>query len=309
MLLDAPAPFSEALAKARARGLLPTSLSTADLRQLDQAVRDRSVFSARTTNAQYLQAIKDAAEDLLQGKINLAAGRARLIAMHQALGYNPETHFGDDPSIPPAEPGSLRDLSSERRMNLVLRTQESLCAGYGDWLQGQAPDAREQFPCWELVRVMPKMQERGDWPERWSAAGGQFFDGGRMIAAKDDPVWVELGSSANFDDALDNPYPPFAFGSGMGWIEVPRDEALALGVIDPEETPEPSARGLNDEVQVSADQFDAATLRTLLESLRQDLSIEERDGEIRLGRRTSANALLRRRTTGLLAAVDEMLAT
>ena len=48
-----------------------------------------------------------------------------------------------------------------------------------------------------------------------------------MIAKKDSPIWQELGSE---DDGLGNPYPPFAFGSGMGWEIVSQSEIDELGL-------------------------------------------------------------------------------
>jgi len=57
---------------------------------------------------------------------------------------------------------------------------------------------------------------------------------GRMIALKADPVWGELGSYGNFDDALGVDHPPFAFNSGMGWREITRAECVALGVVGPD---------------------------------------------------------------------------
>ena len=32
-----------------------------------------------------------------------------------------------------------------------------------------------------------------------------------------------------------NPFPPFAYGSGMGWIGVGRDECIRLGLIGEDE--------------------------------------------------------------------------
>ena len=50
-----------------------------------------------------------------------------------------------------------------------------------------------------------------------------------MIALKGHPIWEQLGSSANFNDALDVDYPPFAFRSGMWVRPVDRATCVALG--------------------------------------------------------------------------------
>lgn len=246
---------------ASARGLLPTHLSSAELRSLDADVRRRSVFSARTTNLQYTQAIKDIVDQLAAGEINEATGRNILQTTIDLLGYDPAVGFPGDAlkGIPPAEVGTLRDLSSGKRIKFVLDTQERLVSNYGHWTAGQDDLARFAFPAYELVRIFPRDKERDDWPERWVRAGGELLEG-RMVAAKDDPVWDALGSSAEFDDGLDNPYPPFAFGSGMGWRDVPREEAIALGIISAGDIPEFQDRELNESLQFEADNIDPALL-------------------------------------------------
>ncbi len=114
-------------------------------------------------------------------------------------------------------------------------------------------------------------------------AGGTLVNG-RMIARKDDPVWDQLGSSALFEDGLDNPYPPFAFNSGMGIREVPREECVALGVIEADEVPQIEDVELNEELQLNADQFDPAFLDAVIGEL--DATIEA--GEIKLRNRATS---------------------
>ena len=64
---------------------------------------------------------------------------------------------------------------------------------------------------------------------------------GRLIALKTSPIWEALGSRFLFDDALNVDHPPFAFGSGMGWREVPLEEAQELGL---DLTSQPAAKSL-----------------------------------------------------------------
>jgi hypothetical protein len=69
-------------------------------------------------------------------------------------------------------------------------------------------------------------------------------DNGRMVARKDSPIWDSLGDSDLFDDGLDNPFPPFAFNSGMWTEEISRDEAVELGLIDEGDKVEPQELNL-----------------------------------------------------------------
>jgi hypothetical protein len=141
--------------------------------------------------------------------------------------------------------GTLQDLSSFRRLDLIVKTQEALMSGAGEKARGSTPDRLEAAPCWELIRMVPvRMPRRYTGSEasvdktepRWTISGGRLF-GGRMIAPKGDPVWGEMGSSGNFDDALNVDHPPFYFNSGMGWKELLRTECLALGVTASDGTP------------------------------------------------------------------------
>jgi hypothetical protein len=46
-----------------------------------------------------------------------------------------------------------------------------------------------------------------------------------MCALKTSPIWQALADGAGgFEDTLGSPYPPFAFGSGMAWVNVRRSE-------------------------------------------------------------------------------------
>lgn len=232
----------EALERAMGREILPTALRSAELREeFAAAVRGRAVFSARTTNAVYLQALRTAIERLLEGGFgnDKALIRLELKSLLQRLGYTPELGFPGDQAlgIPPAEPGELTDLSSDKRINLILDTQFSLMEG---WAQQQRGEERaDAFPAWELVRMEPRRVPRGStnysvgWVARWRTVGGPLRPGMRLMAPKGHPIWTALGDSAQFRDALDVTHPPFAFNSGMGWREVTREEFSAW-LRDPE---------------------------------------------------------------------------
>lgn len=301
-----PMPFKEAIAYAQERGLLPTSLSSAELRSLEAEVRRRAVFSARTTNAAYLQELKDAitravSPQVESGKLtDLATIRAELQDKLLSLGYDSEAGgFPEDLDIPPAERGSLKDLASTARLKLVTETQVRQAFGFGQYKQGLSGAAANSFPCWELVRIYPRRIERGfkpgpkgtivedpdnDWPARWSAAGGDFYDGGRMIAPKDSDVWQNLGDGmGGYDDTLGNPYPPFAFNSGMGVEEIDREEALRLGVIEEGDEVATDDVAFNEGLEVNAEQFDEDFLKALqgdLEAALENSKSEARNPQL-----------------------------
>lgn len=222
----------DAVEKSAGRDVLPSGLSTREQRvAFTEAMRESSVFSARTTNAFYLQKVREVVNQVLSGDMDLPLARLVLKQTLAALGYTPEGGFPEDPEglIPPAVAGTLEDLSSNRRLNLMLDTQIALNRGRGQRDRGLIPARMRAFPAYELVRIGSREVPR-DWVERWLEIGGVLYEG-RMIAMKDDPFWAELGSSEYFNDALDVSYPPFAFNSGKGWAAVPLAEVRRLGVV------------------------------------------------------------------------------
>lgn len=224
------------------RKIMPTAKGSAELRGLPSEVSIRKVFSARTANADYLDEVSRVVQDMLSGKINLATGRWELMKKLKQIGYDPATGFpGEFANIPPAVRGSMQDLSSEQRLNLMLRTNVALARNYGRVIEGNTPEALALYPAWELVRLGVRKIHRGapgshtaGWEERWEAAGESVGwlrtihpsrCGGRMIAAKDSPIWPALADGeGGYTDTLGHPFPPFAWGSGMAWDVVSASE-------------------------------------------------------------------------------------
>lgn len=269
---------TEALRQWRSRTNFPTDLSSAEIRGFSRELRLRSIFSARMTNAEAVQELANVVDSMLSGEINLATGRLRMMRKLAQLGYDPEKGFPQDMAeIPPAERGSLRDLSSEKRLTLMLETNQRIAANYGRMVAGNEPYALHAYPAWELVRIYWRRNPRGSeeshspgWEIRWSRAGDSVnWVGaiqGAMIALKDSPIWQALGDGAgDYSDTLNNPFPPFAFNSGYGWREVSRDECLKLGMMGDRTVVEPMQGHLSP---------GAVEVRAALDSLGEDFKKE-----------------------------------
>jgi hypothetical protein len=245
-----PLQVFDSLLAARERGLLPTTLDTAGLRELAAGLRANSVFSATVADAAFLTKLKELVDAMASGTMDEATARVTLLETLRAIGYTPEGGFPSVPagSVPPALAGTLQDLSSFRRLDLIVETQRALMTGAGQQLRGHTPERLAEFPAWELIRELSVREPRNwngqashappakgrDPRPRWIIAGGTLRPDGRMLALKGDPIWGELGASGNFPDALDVDHPPFAFSSGMGWQEIDADEAEALGITGPD---------------------------------------------------------------------------
>lgn len=252
MNIAAPAPFEEALAILREKRLVPTELSSAELRDIASEVKAQAIFSARLTQLRPLQALQEVLDAMLSGEINLAEATLELGRVYAEMGYDSEAGgFPQDApgTVPGAARGSLRDLASEKRKRFTIQTNYRMAANAAFTKAGTTEMRLWQFPAWELVRIGARRTPRGfqrrkgslrplpgdDWNSRWLAAGGELFENGtRMIALKTSDVWRKLGEGAGgYKDTLGNPYAPFAFGSGYGLREVAREDALLIGVLEP----------------------------------------------------------------------------
>ena len=266
MDLTNPIPFVEAVQHLLGKGLMPTSLDTVGLRALDAGIRRQAVFSARTLMTDYLAKIKEVTTSVInpsqETRIDPDTGESRQVT----VGFNPATArqelrdklaaLGYAPSDD--EAGTITDLASSERINLVVKTNVELAQGAGNYIAGHDDDVLDAWPAQELYRQEGRDQTRnwdgrnpqGDktltgFGSRWMFAAQASSDAdaarimeetGRMIALKSSGIWQALG---DFEDGLGNPYPPFAFNSGMWVRDVPRKTAVDLGLI---EAGEPAAK-------------------------------------------------------------------
>ena len=218
----------------RIKDLLPTSLGSDELRSsIASDILRRSVFSARMESARYLARIREVCAQVSEGSINQATARARLLETLAQMGHSP------------LDGGGLANPASIRRLNLIIDTQRQMAASVSR-IQTQTPGTLAAYPVWELTRLVGKAVPREDWPARWRNAGESIgWEGAlkdRFIALKTSPIWQALGDGAGgFRDTLGNPYPPFAYSSGMAWVAVDRETCERLGLSGPEPETVPSA--------------------------------------------------------------------
>ncbi len=180
------------------------------------------------------EALQKNVQEIVAGKINNSTARRNLKTAIVAAGYNPEkAHL---------EACSPEDLLWEDRIDLVLKTNVEMAQGQTNWLQSQRFGVLDAFPADDFFRLESGVGER-DWLARFRLAGEQTGDpigtmwtitqSGRMIALKNHPIWIKLGSSENFSDGLNQPWPPFAFNSGMWVRDVSRTECENFGLLKP----------------------------------------------------------------------------
>ena len=240
MLFSKPIAFAEALKSSKLKKLLPTAASSADLAKLEPQIRERARFMARVNHVGTLARLDAGINAALGDGEYMDPAQIRLSIKQQlvSIGYDPEN---PPKGFEPAKPGSLRDISSDGRLNLAIDTNLKMAYGFGQWQKANDPDILDAFPCRELLREEERKEKR-NWLTRWVQAGGRLYGPNqRMIARKDDPIWVSIST-------FGNPYPPFDYNSGMGVEEVDRAEAEALGVIKPSTIVQRDERSFNEDV-------------------------------------------------------------
>ncbi len=264
MIFKTPIPFAEALQSRQVKALLPTTLSSGELMKIAPEIRERAMFSARTVNAEHLQGFMDDIDKIL----NPISVDGRTVGLDWATSrLNAKERLRDQGYLPdPDQFGTLKDLSSDVRLNTIIKTNVEMAQGYGQFAQGQDLELLDAWPAQELFRAEGRKVPR-DWESIWKEKGGEVF-GGRMIALKDDPIWSEIS-------AFGLPYPPFDFGSGMWVRDIDRTEAESLGLINADQRVEPQSREFNADLQMTPAVRDEALISALMKDVGDKYSLTD----------------------------------
>jgi hypothetical protein len=223
MTFNRPIEFSEAVQLASVKSALPTTLNSAEYRALGADIVRRAVVASKIHQAGILDQILGLTNDALAGELDPATARLQLGTIAKLLGQ------------------PLNDA----RLNLILDTNLQAAQGYGQAVQANAPDTVIAFPGSRLYRLEDREDPR-DWEDRWRFAARAAGDvdalaalekHGVMGALKESGIWEALGSLWN--DSLGNPYPPFAFRSGMWTDDLSYEECLQLELLNPGEQAAP----------------------------------------------------------------------
>ena len=178
-MLDLLHPFTQAVKLHGGRTVKPTQLTSAQLRDVAASVKRQSFFSAQTMLTDLLDQYKEdigsianpqteQREDRItasnpQGNVttgqNPAYARLNAKTLLASLDYTPE----------PGTEGTLQDLSSNARIDLVIRTNVELAMGGGRFIQRNNPDVIDEFPAQELFRLEARKKPR-EWDEIWKDA-------------------------------------------------------------------------------------------------------------------------------------------
>lgn len=186
-------------------------------------------FELTSAPPTYIPAFRKIADRFAAGSINEATAVDDILIWLKKHGINPNPH------------GDIDDWTSLKHIHSILNDYFNMKAGLRDYLENQNHAVADMFPARCLI-VWSEVEEdsQRDWAERWKAACEHVHWAGcsrtEAMAYINSPVWEALGNGAGgFEDWLGNPFPPFAFSSGIGWENVEREEAEQCGVPLPKE--------------------------------------------------------------------------
>jgi hypothetical protein len=249
-----PLPLADAVEHISAKTPIGATLRSKEWQEVPAALRRRAQLSAGVESARLLQTLQDRLQaQLALQREQLASGETATFdrsSFINAIRDLAEAE-GVDTRQGAEDTGTLKDIRSIPRLGLIYDMQTQQAQGYARWKLDQSEGALMLYPAWEFKRLQARAQPRADWPQRWRAAGGQFF-AGRMIALKNDPLWAKLSR-------FGQPWPPFDFASGMGVDDIDYDEAVQLGLLKPgEEVPPTAEKDFNDGLAASVKGLDPA---------------------------------------------------
>jgi hypothetical protein len=237
----------------RRRRVVRSPANSAQWDRFPTAIKEASLFSATVTSAQLLGQVGGDLGDLMAEVREKTAKGEAVLDRRTLVSRWKKTAEGEGLGFAEGDKrrGTIEDITSIPRLNLIYTVQTQRAEGYASYLGDQEPGALDAFPAQELVRLESR-RDRRHWHERWRAAGGRVFPGsgldgreGRLIALKTDAVWERI-------NRFGTPWPPFDFGSGVGVADVPHAEAVSLGVLKAGETVKPGVKDFTSRMEASA---------------------------------------------------------
>ena len=271
-------PLKDAVEKISAKTPVGSLLRTADWERVPLALRERAQFSAGVESVRVLQTIQDRIQGQIQQQREQLGG-GKEATFDRSSFIDALREIAIDEGLTPADPdkrGTIEDITSVPRLGLIYDTQIAQAQGYARWKLDQSEGALLLWPAQEFTRVEDRAEPRTDWPKRFAEAAQAVGDDGalrvqretgRMIGLKNSPLWAALSR-------FGTPWPPFDFGSGMGFEDIDREEAVALGLLGEKEIIEGAEKDFNDGLQASAKGLSPELLDKLKEQFGKQIRVE-----------------------------------
>lgn len=207
------------------KALAASDIGSREWSYIHAGLRDRAFFVSRVEDVRILSETQRLVSAVTRQNLDPSVFRREMRKALEAAGWTPK----------PGEEGTIKDLFTKRRLDLIYRTNRDQARGFVQYKMFTTKAALEEFPAQRLVRVQHRNQPR-DWDAKWMSAAQSVgwegvFRGSDKVALKTSPIWTEISR-------FGHPYPPFDFGSGMGVENVSMDECVKMGFIKPDDPPQ-----------------------------------------------------------------------
>lgn len=215
-------------------------LTSDDWASISAGIKDRAFFSSRVESTRFLDMCRTRIAEMLANKPSESGAvmsRAQVVSDIMRAARESGIARGTE---------RITDPGSMARANVIIDTNAGMAEGYLAAMQANTYGARLAFPAQELVRIEERINHRR-WRDIWTSHGGRLY-GNRMIALKEDPIWIAISR-------FGTPYPPFDFNSGMGLDDVSFEEAVSLGVIQSDYQPPQKSpmKSFNEKLEADCD--------------------------------------------------------
>jgi len=260
--LNRPAKFTEAFKKLTAKKEVASRLNTKQWQDVPAAIRDRAFFSSRVASARFLSKAKKFMQafllkqieevispDGVKSKAIKIGGRADFVARLQDFVLNEGLGEALPPGVPRGQRGvipEMKDLASSRRLGLIFDTNIRSAYGYGNFKASTDSTVSQVYPAWRFVRTGYVKTPR-PLHQKYENA----------VRRKDDTrFWLEMNKKEI--GGLGVPHGPWGFNSQMDVQEVGRREAVALGLVKPDEKIKDPKAEFNKSLSVDLSRMDSS---------------------------------------------------
>jgi len=260
-LVVSPTPFD--VAKKIAREIVVGApFDSEQWSALPVELRENALFSSQIESMRVLQRAQSRLTDFLTGEREIlpdgasalkVGGRARFVELMRETAIR--EGLGD--LVPPEDRGGLKDITSQKRLELIFTTKVTQANSFAYAKQGMSPDVLDAFPAQRFIRVQDVKE-----PRSWHT---QFEN---KVFLKTSPIWRAI----NQDFGV--PWAPWGWGCGHDVEDVDREEAEALGLLKPGEAVQPAPMDFNENLGASIQDVDEDLLRKLLSVFGDRVKIE-----------------------------------
>ena len=106
---------------------VPTDLTTRQMQQLDWQIRERAFWSATVSNAKIVADLHGVCNAVVSEKMSMSDARLEIAKSLNRNGY----------AAADGTQGTIRDLSTFRRQDLIIKTNVEMARGYAQYAEAQ----------------------------------------------------------------------------------------------------------------------------------------------------------------------------